>query len=565
MTTAPFSGLGAGRLSEFSTLPGNMLDLAMASLFLNVLSLAMPLSLLQVYDRIVPNNSDGTMILLVAGIVAALLLEAVMMMARATVTGWVGARFEHVAGCAALERLLNSDINDYARDGSGVHLERINALGTVKEFYAGQAILALLDLPFVVVYLGLVGMLGGWLVAIPISLLAAFALAAFVVGGRLRGSLKDRMVADERRFSFIIEVLGGIHTVKAMAMEAQMLRRYERLQETSAQNNYNVALHNASALGLGSFFAQLTVVTVVAFGSMIVIDQRMTVGGLAACTMLAGRAMQPLMRAVGIWTRLQTIRLARERLGQIFAMRPAAAPGLPPLPPVQGIVEIEHVSFRYAEKAPDVLKNITLYVGAGECVGIAGGNSSGKSSLLGVVVGVLNATEGRVLIDGYDIREFDRSSFKHSIAYMPQNGELFQGTLLDNIAMFDPTLHDEAISAARSLGLDDVVATMPFGYDTRIGDSAMDTLPRGIKQRVAIARALVYRPKIVLFDEANTAIDRAGDDYLRLALERLKGQCTMLLVTHRPSLLKLADKVYDLQAGTLTERPSTPALPRAGS
>ncbi|MEO5373768.1 MAG: ABC transporter transmembrane domain-containing protein [Alphaproteobacteria bacterium] len=560
MSAGTFTGLRSKRLSEFSTLPSNMLDLVLASLFLNVLSLAMPLSLLQVYDRIVPNNSDGTLVLLVVGIAAALLLEGILRMARSTVTGWVGARFEHIAGCSALERLLASDIKDYARDGAGVHLERINALGTVKEFYAGQAVLAIFDLPFVLVYLALVGFLGGSLVIVPIFLLAAFAVSAVLLGRRLRGSLKERMVADERRFGFIIEVLGGIHTVKSMAMEAQMLRRYERLQETCASNNYSVALHNASALGLGAFFAQVTVIAVVAFGAMIVIDQRLTVGGLAACTMLAGRAMQPLMRAIGIWTRLQTIRLASERLRQIFAMRPEAPPGLPPLPDIQGAVEVENVSLRYSDKGPDVLRNITLHLEPGECVGIAGGNSSGKSSLLGVLVGVLAPTEGRVLVDGNDIRSFDRSTFKHSVAYMPQNGELFQGTLLDNITMFDPSLHDEAVRAARSLGLDDVVASMPFGYETRIGDSAMDTLPRGIKQRIAIARALIYHPRIVLFDEANTAIDRAGDDYLRVALERLKGVSTMVLVTHRPSLLRLADKVYDLQDGHLTERVRAPAL-----
>ena len=309
------------RLSAFSALPGNMFDLAVSSLFLNILGLALPLSLLQVYDRIIPNSSSGTLTLLVAGTGVAVILENLLRLARSSVTAWIGARFEHMAGCAAMERLLTSDIKHYEREGAGVHLERINALPVVREFYAGQAVLVLLDLPFVILYLAGVGFLGGSLVVVPIVVLAAFAFAAFVLGNQLRNALKDRVIADERRFNFIIEALGGIHTIKSMAMEAQMLRRYERLQETCAKGDYQVTLHSASALGMSAFLAQLCTVAVVAIGALFVTSAQMTTGGLAACTMLAGRALQPLMRAIGVWTRLQTIRLARERMRQIFAIR----------------------------------------------------------------------------------------------------------------------------------------------------------------------------------------------------------------------------------------------------
>ena len=197
------------RLSAFSALPGNMFDLEVSSLFLNILGLALPLSLLQVYDRIIPNSSSGTLALLVAGTGVAVILENLLRLARSSVTAWIGARFEHMAGCAAMERLLTSDIKHYEREGAGVHLERINALPVVREFYAGQAVLVLLDLPFVILYLAGVGFLGGSLVVVPIVVLAAFAFAAFVLGNQLRNALKDRVIADERRFNFIIETLGG--------------------------------------------------------------------------------------------------------------------------------------------------------------------------------------------------------------------------------------------------------------------------------------------------------------------------------------------------------------------
>lgn len=392
-------------LGRISYTPGGVFDLILASVFINLLALAMPLTLLQVYDRIIPNSAEGTLILLIVGVGSALILEACLRQGRSYVGGWMGARFEHLAGVAAVERLLNVSIVDYERQGSGVHLERFNALGPLKEFYAGQAILALCDLPFAVLFLGAMYYLAGHLVLVPIALIIFFAIAAIVVGKKLRDALENRMMADDRRYSFIIEVLGGIHTVKGLAMEEQMIRRYERLQETCAAADYNVALQSSSASSTGALFSQLVLFCVVGYGATFVIDGVLTVGGLAACTMLAGRSMQPLQKAVGIWTRFQSIQLSLDRVRELFQMQ-----------------------------------------GAG------------------------------------------------------------------------------------------------------------DKLPKGIKQRIAIARALVDKPRVLLFDEANASMDSAGDSTLRNLLERLKGRVTLILVTPRPSMLNLADRIFDINDSQLVER-----------
>lgn len=560
-TTAKTAG-PAFKLSKLSTLKANAFDLAVASLFLNILGLAMPMSLLQVYDRILPNKSTGTMVLLLLSVLGALALESVLNFGRSWVTGWVGARFEHKAGCEALRRMVMTGIDNFEKEGSGVHLERMNSLSTVREFYAGQALLTILDLPFALLYLGLVYMMGGGLVLVPIVLLVAFAFAAMQVGHSLREAIQKRIAADDRRFNFIIEVLGGIHSVKAMSMEAQMVRRYERLQEGCAEGYYRVALKSANALGVSSFFSQMTTIAVAAFGSVIVMDGNMTTGGLAACSLLAGRAMAPLQKALGVWTRFQTFLLARERLEEIFKMPPEAASDLPPLDNVRGRLELENISFRFSDKGPDIISEASIVVEEGECVAILGGNGSGKTTLLTAMQGALRPQTGRVLIDGEDVTAFEPQSVRDKIAYLPQMGVLFQGTILQNITMFRPHLEDVAVETAALLGLDEVVSTMPMGFDSSVGDGAYDSLPRGIKQRIAIARALVNNPRIVLFDEANTAVDGAGDNFLRVWLERAKGKRTLVLVTHRPSLVKLADRVYDLDHGRLslreqvTERPA---------
>lgn len=540
-------------LSALSTLRSNMFDLGLASVFLNVLGLALPMSLLQVYDRILPNHSTGTLALLLSGVFVALLLEAVLNFGRSYVTGWVGAKFEHKAGCAALSRLVMTGIDQFEKEGSGVHLERMNSLGTVREFYAGQALLTLLDLPFALVYLGLVGLMGGPLVFVPLVLLAGFGFAAMKVGTSLRDAIHKRMQADDRRFNFIIEVLGGIHSVKSMSMEAQMARRYERLQESCAEGYHKVALKSADALGVSSFFSQITLVAVAGFGSLIVMNGDMTTGGLAACSMLAGRAMAPLQRALGTWTRFQTFVLARERMAALFAMNEEAPAGLPKLPKPEGALSLEGVSFHYGDGRV-VIDQACLDIKSGECVVISSGNGSGKTTLLALMQGALRPQGGRVLVDGRDLSQFEPQSVREQIAYLPQHGVLFQGSILQNITMFRPELDDLAMETAALLGLDEVVSSMALGFDTPVGDGAYDSLPRGIKQRIAIARALVNNPRIVLFDEANTAVDTTGDNYLRVWLERAKGKRTLVLVTSRPSLAKLADRAYDLKDGRLMPR-----------
>ncbi len=543
------------KLGKNAKIPFGMLDILAASFFINLLSLAMPLSLLQIYDRILPNNSLNTLALLVLGIAVALLMEAVLRIGRSYLSGWVGARFEHMAGCAALERILSSSINDFEKDGSGVHLERISSLGTLKEFYAGQALMTLFDLPFAFIFLALISYLAGNLVFVPIILIAAFALNAWSVGNKLRAAISERMVADERRFNFIIEVLTGIHTLKSMAMETQMLRRYERLQETCARTDFDVTRFSSSAMNLGALYSQLTMFAVVGAGSTFVIDGQLTVGGLAACTMLSGRSMQPLQRAVGIWARFQSVQLARAKLKEIFGMQSETEGGLPAIGQnFQGGIELKNIGLQFENNEQPLFNNVNLKIQPGEIIGISGGNASGKSSLLYLMMGAMRSTEGEVLIDGQNINELDPNSVRRQIAYLPQHGVLFNGTILENLTMFKPDLEEKALRIARLLGLDDVVARMPLGYDTTVGNGAYDSLPRGIKQRIAIARALMTDPLVLLFDEANAAMDSAGDKVLTEFLEQARGKRTLVLVSHRPSLLRMADKVYDLADGVLTQR-----------
>jgi ATP-binding cassette subfamily C protein LapB len=544
---------GGVSLLEMTSLFRYLPELGVSSIIINLLTLSVPIAMLQVYDRIIPNHSGSTLGLLVGGVIVALILETVVRTGRNYITGWIGASFDHKLSCAAFEHLLNSKLVDFEQVGASVHMERLRATSQIKEFFSGQALLAIFDLPFMVLYVFLISLIGGWLVLVPIVLLSIFLIISVSNGLSLRQDIMRRVEFEERRFSFINEALGGIHSVKSMAMEALMLRRYEMLQEDNAKRNFDGSLHSIAALNVGAMFSQLTTMSVVGVGTYFVIDGNMTPGALAACILLAGRSLQPLQSVLATWVRFQGYHTARLQLDKLFSLRQAENANRPPLPSIQGDIRIENVSYGFPKAEGLLFNGLDLHVRPGECIGIHGDSGSGKSSLLSLINGIIEPLEGRVLVDGMDISEHDKSSVARSIGYLPQQGILFEGTILENLTMFDRSREPRALEIAEKLGLDRIVATMRNGYETRVGTGSGESTPGGVKQRIAIARALALDPEVILFDEANIAIDSSGDAYLTSYLESLKGERTIILVTPRPSLLKMADRVVTIHQGRLVE------------
>lgn len=546
-------------ISSFSNLRRHAAALVAASLALNLLSLALPLALLQTYDRIIPNTSLSTLSVLVAGVLGAMLLETILRLVRAQVSGWIGAKFEHAAGCAAFGHLMESDLCAYEGQGPGVYLERMASLRTLRDYYSGQALITLLDLPFVFLFLSVIWLIGGSLVFVPITLLFLFVGAEVLSARKMHSTIRGQMDAHDRRQNFVIEVLSGMHTVKSMAMEPLMMRRYERLQDSGAETDQTVAYAANMAMSVGMFFSQVTIVAVAAYGSMLVIDNALTVGSLAACTLLAGRTLQPVQKCVSLWTRFQTIRLSRQRMQKIFELPSEAHSPKPQMSTTRGCLELRDISFAYEDGKP-VLKGANLTAEVGECIGIVGGNASGKTTLLSIVAGLIKPSSGVVTYAGHDITEYDARSVKRHISLIPQHGALFDGTIIDNITMFEPDLTETAVEVASVLGLNESISKLPLGFYTRIGDGGPDTLPAGLRQRIAIARALIHCPQVILFDEANSSVDGAGDAFLRKTLKGIKGLCTIIMITPRPSLLKLADRLFEIKDGRLVPMASLPSV-----
>ena len=538
-------------------------DIIFASGALNVLALALPVMILQVYDRIIPNDATETLLLLIIGVGIAVIFEAFFRMGRSFLTARAGASFEHIAGCRALYRVLGTDIAGFEKDATGAYLHRFDAIESLREFMSGHSLLVFIDLPFAVIFLGLIAYIAGPLVFVPLVLLGLFALVTLFVGRGLKQALDQRAVWDDRRYNFLIEVLTGIHTVKGLALEAQMVRRYERLQESTAGTVRKVATQNNMAQSLGAVFSQVTLIAVAACGSVLVINEALTIGGLAACTLLSGRALQPLLRAMGVWTHYQNIKLAKERINLVLNLPQERAEGAANkaiFPTPNLLVEkntacrltFDNVSFGYDGTPEKLFENINAEFLAGKTTAISGANGSGKTTLLWLAMGLIKPQSGRVRLNGIDIAEVEPELIRQKIAYLPQSGSVFHGTIMENLTMFRRgAFIDEALHQSKILGLDSAIKRLPKGYDTVIGDGAADSLPGGVRQRIAIARALVTKPNMIMFDEANTSLDMEGDEILKRALIEMQDRCTILLVSHRPSLVKISDNGYRIKDHTL--------------
>ena len=526
-------------------------DVILTSLCINLLALALPILILQVYDRIIPNAAFSTMTFLVIGTLFAIGLEVSLRILRASIVNEIGARFEHRTSLDSFERIMKADLSAYEKESPAAYLENMKGISAIKDFYFGQVALLMVDLPFVFIFLALIWFIAGPLVVIPLVLLGSLVAISGWIGNKLKVTLERRIETDKRRYDFLIELLGGIHTVKSMAMEFVMLRRYERLQGKSAEMICELSRLNAIGQSVSSAFSQAAIISVVGLGCLLVVSHSMTMGGLAACTMLAGRVLQPVLKTIGVWNKFQSIQLAEDRFKTLTSLPLEQNDIREEIDVDIGSVKLENIAFGFPKSEP-MFQNLNLSIEPGQMIGITGDNSCGKSTLLHIIMGLIHPDEGRVLIDDRDIMSCDTVSLRSQIGLIPQIGELFNGTLIENLSMFqNGPQRERALEISEKIQLTNFVARLPNGLDTKIGEGSINNFPKGVQQRIVFARALINDPKIVLFDNANTGMDMQSDKDVTDTLCSMKGKKTLIVVSHRPSLLNKCDAVYEIHGKSL--------------
>jgi ATP-binding cassette, subfamily C, bacterial LapB len=528
-------------------------EVLISSLLINIFALALPFVILQFYDRIIPNQAINTFLVLIIGMMVVIVSDCFLKTLRSIILSWESAKFDHQASLDAMDQILHTRTLEFETKPAGYYIDKIHALEKIQEFYSGQSILLLMDFPFVIIFLFLVGMISGPLIAVPLVLLILFLFVSICCGRRLHKALVNRSTMEDRRQNFIIEILQGIHTVKSMAMEAFMLRRYEKLQLQSAESIYELSRINSIVQGIGATFSQLAVISFVGIGSIYVVHGDLTIGGLAAGTMLTSRVLQPGLKAMNIWIQFQSVRLALNKVNDLFSLPREASGNIKSTNKLQGVIEIEKLSFKYPGQQDNLLDNLSLTIKPGESIGISGKNGVGKSTLINLLSGFLDADSGSIKLDSYALAEYNAEFLRSQIGIVPQNGILVEGTILENMTLYrEDEAIDDAIELSQLLGLEEIISRLPNGLDTFIGGAAMDNLPEGVKQKIIMVRSLIGHPQIILFDDANANFDVKNDKRLINVIKLMQQQNrTIVMVSHRPSFLRLCDRQYELQNGQL--------------
>lgn len=523
----------------------------LASAAIATLSLMLPLALLQVYDRIIPNESHDTAMLLGLAVASAIFVELFLRVARSKILARSGQQFEKRTGKTLFGKILGADPRSLSSTGTGEHLDRFNAVNAIREFEAGQPMVLIFDVVFAAIFLLFIAVLGGWLVAWPLGALAVAAVLLLMVTPALRRRHNTQIDADSAVNDFLVSVLGAGHNIRSLAMEVAMTDRYESLQvkRIRAQaRSEKIGVHFGDFVG---FLGQCCTVGVVCHGAMLVNATELTTGALAACTILAGRALQPLRSAVGMWTKYVSVAATRHRMHQLMDV-PQSDRGLnSSVPPaVSGHVELRDVRFANESDNSEFIAPIDLDIPAGQIVALIGPNASGKSTVLQILSGELAPDSGVVLVDGASVGSIAPKKRRRSIVRLDQSDSLFRGTFIDNLTGFRPELRDAAIKAARFLDFADDIDVLPKGFDTPVSDVA-NTFSRGFVQRMCLARSLLDQPSVILADQSFSAMDTQGKAAVKRLLNQLRGHTTVIYVTYDPDLLAEADQVIDLWQGEL--------------
>ena len=527
-------------------------DAIAASLVINLIALAAPLFVMNVYDRVVPNQATATLWVLAIGICGAYLFDLLLKSMRSLCLDLAGKKTDLIISATLFERIVGMSMKMRpARVGS--YASNIHEFQGMRDFLTSLTLASLIDLPFTLIILGVIALLGGHLVWIPI---VAFPLALGIghfLQKPLTATLERTMALGAERQSSLIETLAGLDAVKVNNAESERQYQWEQTIGTLSRLELRVKVLSGLAMNITLLIQQVAGVAMIIFGVYQIIDGTLSMGGLVACYMLSGRALGPLAQLSGLLTRYQQAKVTMVSVDQMmelpqernFDERPLSRKTL------QGAMTFREVDFTYPNQQNLALRGINLNVRPGEKIGIIGRSGSGKSSLAKLLVGLYQPDSGALLVDGVDIRQIDVSELRHNIGYVAQDIQLLAGTLRDNLVSGARYVDDEMVlQAAELAGVHEFARLHPQGYELQVGERGQN-LSGGQRQNVALARALLLNPPILLLDEPTSAMDNTGEERLKQRLQAVIENKTVILVTHRASLLSLVDRLLVIDRGQI--------------
>jgi subfamily B ATP-binding cassette protein HlyB/CyaB len=530
-------------------------EVLLASFFLQIFALMSPLFFQVVIDKVLVHRSLGTLDVLVAGMVAISIFEVVLGALRTYLFSHTTNRIDVELGARLFHHLLALPLAYFQARRVGDTVARVRELENLRNFITGSALTLVIDLFFTFVFLALMAFYSPLLTAIVLASFPFYIAISAAATPLFRHRLDEKFKRGAENQSFLVESVTGVETLKAMAVEPQMQRRWEEQLAGYVASSFRVVnLGNVASQGV-QFVNKLNTAALLYFGAKFVIDGTLTVGELVAFNMLSGRVTAPVLRLAQLWQNFHQARLSVERLGDILntTPEPAYSPGRAALPAIRGEVTFEHVGFRYRIDGPEILSDISIQIPAGQIVGIVGSSGSGKSTLGKLVQRLYVPERGRVLVDGIDLAAVDPAWLRGQVGVVLQENILFNRSVRDNIALTDPALPMERVVAAAKLaGAHEFVLELQDGYDTVVGERG-STLSGGQRQRIAIARALTTNPRILIFDEATSALDYESERVIQQNMRQITAGRTVVIIAHRLSTVRMADRIITIERGRMVE------------
>ena len=552
-----------GAVHKYRRLLGEVL---IASFFLQLFALVSPLFFQVVVDKVLVHRSVSTLEVLVVGLVAISVFETILGILRTYVFSHTTNRIDVELGARLFRHLVALPIAYFQSRRVGDSVARVRELENIRNFLTSSALTLVIDLFFTFVFVAVMFFYSPLLTAIVLAAFPLYIAISAVATPLFRRRLDEKFKRGAENQAFLVESVTGIETLKAMAVEPQMQRRWEeQLAGYVAASFRVISLGNTSSQAVQLVNKLMTAATLY-YGALLVIDGSLSVGELVAFTMLSGRASAPVLRLAQIWQDFHQARLSIARLGDILNTVPETAfkPTRAALPPIRGDVAFEHVTFRYRVDGPEVLHDINLSVPAGQVVGIVGASGSGKSTFAKLIQRLYVPESGRVLVDGVDLAMVDTAWLRRQVGIVLQDNILFNSSVRENIALADPAMPMERIVAAATLaGAHDFILELPDNYDAIIGERG-SSLSGGQRQRIAIARALATDPRILIFDEATSALDYESERVIQQNMDSIAKGRTVFIIAHRLSTVRAADRIITIERGRVVEDGTHDELIRTG-
>lgn len=524
----------------------------LGAVFINLFALASPLFIMNVYDRVIPNNAIETGWALGIGALVVFVFDLIMRSLRSYLLDLSGRRIDVIATQRIYDQVLNMRLSERPKS-SGAFANMLRDFDSVRDFFTSATITALVDLPFTLFFLFIIYQLGGVVALILLALLASVIVIGLILQVPLKALVRKATRSSEAKHGMLVETINGLETIKAIGADGAFRAKYGTIVGENAAYGQSSRMVSGFGVNIASFVQQIASVVIVLAGMYLVADGSLTVGGLIACVILSGRALSPIGQVANLLTRYHQASGALKTLDGIMS-KPVERPSERNFlhrPDIQGKIKLDQVSFEYPNVKRTVLENISLTINPGEKVAIIGRIGSGKSTTARLMMGLYEPSQGSILADDTDYRQIDPADLRRNFAYIAQDVVLFSGSVRDNIAASVPQAReDEILQAAKAAGVHEFVARHPMGYDAPVGEKG-EALSGGQRQAIALARAMLIKPKVLVCDEPTNAMDMQAEAAFKQYIHDEIKNRTFVLITHKNTMLDMVDRLILMDQGKI--------------